>query len=71
MTQKLQKTVKRHPLVAAFLIPLLGMTIIMISCGYTPFGKYSMLYSDMYHQYYPLFVSFRRALRTGQSLLYN
>ena len=30
-----------------------------------------MLYSDMYHQYYPFFVAFRNALREGRGLLYT
>ena len=55
----------------AFLFPFVGMLMVMLISGYKPFGSYSMLYSDMYHQYYPFFVAFRRSLRTGQSLLYN
>ena len=55
----------------AFLFPFVGMLMVMLISGYKPFGNYSMLYSDMYHQYYPFFVAFRRSLRTGQSLLYN
>jgi uncharacterized membrane protein YfhO len=30
-----------------------------------------MLYSDMFHQYYPFFVEFRETLRSGESLLWN
>ena len=30
-----------------------------------------MLYSDMYHQYYPFFVAFRKALLSGDSLLWS
>ena len=30
-----------------------------------------MLYSDMWHQYYPFFKAFRKALLSGDSLLYN
>ena len=60
-----------HPLAAAFLIPFLGMLFIMAVSGYEPFGDYSMLYSDMYHQYYPFFVEFRRALLRGEGLLYS
>ena len=55
----------------SFLIPFLGMIGVMICCSFEPFGKYSMLYSDMYHQYYPFFVDFRKALLSGDSLLYN
>ena len=55
----------------AFLAPLLGMFMVMIIRGFEPFGKTSMLYSDMYHQYYPFFVAFRKALLSGESLLYS
>ena len=62
---------KSHALWFAFGIPFFGMLFIMLVSQYEPFGKYSMLYSDMYHQYYPFFVEFRRVLRGGGSLLYN
>ena len=55
----------------AFLAPLIGMFAVMIVRGFEPFGKTSMLYSDMYHQYFPFFVAFRKALLSGDSLLYN
>ena len=55
----------------AFAIPTTLMLIIYIICGYEPFGKYSLLYSDMYHQYYPFFYAFRKALLSGESLLWN
>ena len=55
----------------SFAFPCVGMLVVMLISGYIPFGKTSMLYSDMYHQYYPFFVAFRRSLRQGQSLLYN
>ena len=58
-------------LALAFLLPVFGIFIVMIVRGFEPFGTTSMLYSDMYHQYYPFFVDFRRALRSGDSLLYN
>ena len=45
--------------------------MLMLIKGMVPFGDSSMLYSDAYHQYYPFFVSFRRALRSGQPLLYT
>ena len=60
------------PLKLAFLIPLVGMLLVMLISRYEPFSnKYAILYSDMYHQYYPFFVAFRDALRSGDSLLYN
>jgi len=55
----------------AFAIPTALMLIVYIICGYEPFGKYSLLYSDMYHQYYPFFYAFRKALLSGESLLWN
>ena len=58
-------------LALAFAIPCVGMLFVMLISGYEPFGKYSMLYSDMYHQYYPFFVEFRRALREGRGLIYT
>ena len=57
--------------VLSFATPCVGMLVVMLISGYIPFGKTSMLYSDMYHQYYPFFLAFRRSLRQGQSLLYN
>ncbi len=56
---------------AAFALPALSILIVMLIGGYQPFGKLSMLYSDMYHQYYPFWVAFRDALRSGDSLLYT
>ena len=62
---------KGKPLLLAFAIPFVGMLFVMLISGYEPFGKYSMLYSDMYHQYYPFFVAYRRALLSGESLLHS
>lgn len=55
----------------AFAFPFIGMLFVMLVGQYSPFGKYSMLYSDMYHQYFPFFKEFRRSLLSGDSLLYN
>ncbi len=63
---------RRNYLALAFALPFLGFLMIMLFGGYEPFGNNrSMLYSDMYHQYYPFFVNFHRMLRSGESLLYN
>jgi len=68
----LQRTkIKWNPLALAFAIPCGGMLILMLISQYEPFGNYSMLYSDMYHQYYPFFVAYRQALRSGESLLHS
>ena len=65
-------TQNRLALPLAFAIPCLGMLCIMLFGGYEPFGNdRSMLYSDMYHQYYPFFVAFRKNLLSGESLLYS
>ena len=65
------KQIKWNYLWIAFGIPVVGMLVLMIIAGAEPFGQSSMLYSDMYHQYYPFFKAFRRALLSGDSLLYS
>ena len=55
----------------AFAFPVVCFLILMIGGGYAPFGNYSMLYSDMYHQYFPFFKAFRNSLISGESLLFN
>ncbi len=65
------KKIKWNYTLLAFLLPVIGTCMMMLIRGFIPFGETSMLYSDMYHQYYPFFVSFRKALRSGDSLLYN
>ena len=56
------------PLLLAFLVPFLGMTGVMIFRGFYPFGHLSVLYSDMYHQYYPFFVDMRETILSGEGL---
>lgn len=67
--------IKQHKwnyLALSFAMPVLCIFGILICGGYEPFGNArSLLYSDMYHQYYPFFVNFRQALRSGSGLLYN
>ncbi|MBE6950194.1 MAG: hypothetical protein E7451_02530 [Ruminococcaceae bacterium] len=57
----------------AFGIPVGLMLIVMLIAGSEPFrgGEVSMLYSDMYHQYFPFWVEFGRAIRNGDGLLWN
>ncbi len=55
----------------AFLIPFVGLLIVMLLGECAPFGHYAMLYSDKYHQYFPFFKAFRQALLSGDSLLFN
>ena len=60
-----------NTLTLAFLFPFAGMLFVMLVSQYEPFGQYSILHSDGYHQYYPFFVEFRNALRSGESLLHS
>ena len=55
----------------AFAIPVTALVFLMIWEGATPFGQKSLLYSDMWHQYFPFFKAFRKALLSGESLLYS
>ena len=65
-------TVQWGPLALAFLLPFLGFVIALMILGSEPFGNdRAILYSDNFHQYYPFFVTFRTALRNGESLLNN
>ena len=66
-----KRFVEGLPLLLSFAIPFLGMVILMAASRYTPFGNHAMLYSDMWHQYYPFFVNFRKMLLSGESLLFN
>lgn len=59
-------------LLLAFLIPFIGMCAVMVAFKVEPFGdNRAFLYCDEYHQYYPFFVSYRKALLSGESLLWN
>ena len=71
MTSLPRTNKKWHYNALSFAFPFIGMLIIMLCSQYSPFGKYSMLYSDMYHQYFPFFKNFRAAILSGDSLLYN
>lgn len=56
---------------AAFAMPFTAIVVLMIAVGAVPFGNMSLLYSDMWHQYFPFFKAFREALLSGESLLYS
>ena len=62
---------KRNNLALAFGLPFTAFLLLMVVVGCTPFGDRSLLYSDMWHQYFPFFKAFRLALRRGDSLLYS
>ena len=65
------KQIKWKYTALAFLIPFVGLLLLRLICTLFFNGQYSMLYSDQYHQYYPFFVDFRNALRSGDSLLHS
>ena len=54
----------------AFIMTCGGLLLLRLFGTLTFNGAYSLLYSDNYHQYYPFFVAFRKALLSGESLLY-
>ena len=62
---------KPNYLAVAFFIPFVAFITLMILAGATPFGPQSTLYSDMWHQYFPFFKAFRKALLSGESLLFS
>ncbi len=55
----------------AFIMTCGGLLLLRLFGTLTFNGAYSLLYSDNYHQYYPFFVAFRKALLSGDSLLYT
>ncbi len=55
----------------SFAFPAGLMLVLMFVSSAEPFGKQTMLYSDMFHQYYPFFYAYRDAIRTGKGLLWN
>lgn len=64
--------IKWNYLALAFAVPVVCLLAVMLCGGYSPFSKdRAILYSDMYHQYYPFFVSFRKSLLSGDGLLYT
>ncbi len=66
------KNKKWNYLAWSFFLPLIGLLVMLWAGDYVPFGETkTMLYSDMWHQYYPFFVNFRDVLRGGNSLVYN
>ncbi len=58
-------------LALSFFVPFGLFLLLLFIASAEPFGEQTMLYSDMYHQYFPFFNAFRTALRSGQSLLWT
>ena len=62
---------KPNYLALAFFMPFLAFVVLMIVVESVPFGSNSLLCYDMWHQYFPFFKAFRKALLSGESLLYS
>ena len=70
--RSLLKKWKPNYIALSFFIPFFLLVLMMILIGAMPFGSSkSMLYSDMWHQYFPFFKEYREALRSGESLLHS
>ena len=68
MKLKLGKPPKSIPLLISVLLPFAIYTCIMCLGSFAPFGDRLPLRSDAYHQYYPFYLQFREAIRSGESL---
>ena len=56
----------------AFALPMVMMLVLQFVTSALPFGEYSLYYySDEFHQYFPFFKAFRKALLSGQSILWS
>ncbi len=58
-------------LALSFLLPFAMLVFIMLITGCAPFGTSSLMSSDAWHQYFPFFKAFRRAVWNGENLLYT
>lgn len=66
-----QGLIKRNlPIIAAFVLPVLILSVIFICNKVYPFGDEMYMRSDCYHQYLPFMRAFQRALQEGRSLSY-
>lgn len=58
-------------LALAFIVPFLCLLVALLCIQCTPFGTYSLMSSDAWHQYFPFFKAFRQAIVNGDGLLYS
>ena len=66
-----KKFLEALPLILSFVIPVLGMLVILLQRKVYPFGDRSFLRTDLYHQYCPFLNEMADKLQTGESLLYS
>lgn len=62
---------KRLSLLLSFALPFMIYTCFTAIASFKPFGEKINLYADAYYQYYPFYLQFRNALRSGESLQWN
>ena len=55
----------------SFILPLFMTLGVIIYRGIYPFGKYSFMFTDMYHQYVPFLTGLWDKLHSGESLAYT
>lgn len=64
--------IQRHYVILlAFFLPAFILEIAYIAVGIFPFGKWSLLIADLYHQYAPFISDLQDKLRSSSSLLYS
>lgn len=64
--------IKRHYVILlAFFLPAFILEIAYIAARIFPFGNWSLLISDLYHQYAPFISDLQDKLRSSSSLLYS
>lgn len=62
---------KHYVLLISFFLPIITLLIAFIVCGIYPFGKWSLLIIDLYHQYAPFLSELQDKLRTFSGLFYS
>lgn len=62
---------KYHVNILSFFLPAIILEIAYITCGIFPFGKWSLLIIDLYHQYAPFLSDLQDKLRSFSSLFYS
>ena len=65
------RAARKHPYSVTFAATLFMLLIYSVIQGIYPFGEYTFLRKDLYHQYLPFLAELRRRLLTGQSLKYS
>jgi uncharacterized membrane protein YfhO len=62
---------RKHPYITTFILTFLLLVLYSLIQGIFPFGEYTFLRKDLYHQYLPFLTEFRRRLTEGSGLKYS